>query len=229
MKLSIMQPYFFPYSGYFSLIKSVDKFVFYDDVDFIKNGWINRNRLFLSGDVKYFTIPLSGASSNLKINEIICQPRKLWERKMLASIEQSYSKAPYFHEVFKLIKDVLDSSGDHISEISKNSVIKTANYLNLDTTLINSSSKYFNSELCGTDRVIDICLQENASKYINSPGGKSLYDAATFECNGLTLEFLSSNMNVYKQFNREFISGLSIIDMLMFNDVDRCNNLLLVS
>ena len=73
MKLAIMQPYLFPYLGYFQLIAAVDKFVFYDDVNFIKNGWINRNRLLISGKVNYITIPLSGASSFLKINQVLVQ------------------------------------------------------------------------------------------------------------------------------------------------------------
>lgn len=93
MKLAIMQPYFFPYVGYFKLIGSVDKFVFYDDVDFIKNGWINRNRIFVSGKVGYMTIPLLGASSNQKICDVQTQKKSLWVRKLTEAVKQNYSKA----------------------------------------------------------------------------------------------------------------------------------------
>lgn len=227
MKLAIMQPYLFPYAGYFSLLCSVDRFVFYDDVDFIKSGWINRNRLYLSGDVRYFTIPLSGASSNLKINEVKCQPKRVWERKLLASIEQSYSKAPNFKSTYDLIRDVISIDSDYIADFAKNSIEKISERFEIDTCFVASSSIYENIELSGVGRVLDICLKERAQKYINAPGGRSLYAKEIFQNKGIELLFSTSGLKPYRQFDREFIPGLSIIDMMMFNDFDRCKELIL--
>lgn len=225
MKLAIMQPYFFPYPGYFSLVSAVDKLVFYDDVGFIKNGWINRNRLFLSGDVRYFTVPLSGASSNLKILDVKCQPKKIWERKLLSSIEQSYSKAPNFKPTFDLICDVVNCGSDSIAELAKRSVVKTSERFGLATNFVDTSSIYENSSLSGVDRVLDICLREGAQEYINVPGGRSLYSSEVFQAKEITLNFSASDLKKYHQFDREFIPGLSIIDMMMFNNFERCKEL----
>ncbi|QIH09982.1 MULTISPECIES: WbqC family protein [unclassified Pseudomonas] len=226
MKLAIMQPYFFPYIGYFDLIASVDKFVFYDDVNFIKNGWINRNRLYLSGDVRYFTAPLSGASSNSKIFEVRIQPRQAWTRKLLESIRQSYAKAPNFIETFDLLRDVLDGDSESVSSLAQKSVQKSAERLGMLTNFIESSSIYENSDLKGTERVLDICLKEGTKEYINLPGGKSLYDETDFLKKGIKLSFTNTSFIPYAQFDRPFSPGLSIIDMMMFNSFEQCRELI---
>ena len=226
MKLAIMQPYLFPYLGYFSLLGSVDRFVFYDDVDFIKSGWINRNRLYLSGDVRYFTIPLLGASSNLKINEIKVQPVKVWQRKIVQSIRQSYSKAPYFKQTIDLVEDVFSVGCDNISEYATHSVMKTTERLGLNVDFVKSSSVYNNQELSGVARVVDICLKERACEYLNLPGGQELYKESDFSRNGIKLGFVEAEIKSYPQFDRAFAPGLSIIDVLMFNCVAEARDLI---
>ncbi|MDZ3990437.1 hypothetical protein PspTeo4_01088 [Pseudomonas sp. Teo4] len=217
-----MQPYLFPYAGYFNLLEQVDHFVFYDDVNFIKGGWINRNRLILSGEVNYFTVPLQGASPNLKINQIRVQPRKVWERKVLESIRQSYSKAPNFHFCFDLIKDVFDTESEQIAVLAKRSVIKVSERLGYSNVFTDSSEKYGNSLLSGAERVIDICKLEGASTYINLPGGKALYDQLSFAKAGVELRFSRPALVSYEQFGKNFEAGLSIIDMMMFNSFEEC-------
>jgi hypothetical protein len=226
MKIAIMQPYFFPYIGYFSLVSAVDKFVFYDDVDFIKNGWINRNRLFLSGDVRYITIPLMGAGSNIKINEVRMQPKSFWKRKFLASIEQSYSKAPNFKLTFDLIVDVLDSEDEKISPLAKNSIKKISESLSLGAEFIETSCFYDNNNLSGRDRVLDICRLEGASEYVNLPGGAGLYQKDQFSKHNLELEFIENKFKPYSQMKSEFTPGLSIIDVLMFNGFDEAREII---
>lgn len=218
MRIAIMQPYFFPYIGYFQLIAAVDKFVFYDDVNFIKNGWINRNRVVLSGDVNYVTVPLSGASPFLKINQISAQAGERWRKKIFESIRHSYAKAPYFCAVTELVSEIIFLDRDKISDIAKESIITVANYLSLNTEFIQSSEKYGNSQLRGTERVIDICRLENASVYYNLPGGKALYDEEAFKSQGIDLRFVTPNDESYPQFRKEYIPWLSIIDVLMFNE-----------
>lgn len=218
MKIAIMQPYFFPYIGYFQLVAAVDKFVFYDDVNFIKNGWINRNRVLLSGGVNYVTVPLSGASPFLKINQISTQPGERWRKKIFESIRHSYSKAPHFCAVSELVSEIIFSDRDTISDVAKKSIIAVADYLSLNTEFIQSSGKYGNSQLSGTERVIDICRLEKASVYYNLPGGKQLYNEEAFKSQGIDLRFVTPNDESYPQFGKEYTPWLSIIDVLMFND-----------
>lgn len=124
MNIAVMQPYLFPYAGYFNLLAQVDKFVFFDDVNYINRGWINRNRLLLAGDVRYFTIPLIKASQNLKINQIYIQPKDIWLQKTLHTIKQSYAKAPNFHAVYDLLKEVFAGDSLTISDMARDSIKK---------------------------------------------------------------------------------------------------------
>lgn len=226
MNLAIMQPYLFPYTGYFNLVARVDKFVFYDDVNFIKNGWINRNRLFLSGDVRYFTVPLSGGSSNLKITEVKCQSKTAWSRKMLESIKQSYGRAPYFASTFDLIKEVLDTDSECIAVLAKRSIQMTAERLGYSTSFEQTSRIYNNAALSGMERVVDICIKEGAQTYVNLPGGKHLYDSKIFKENSIDLVFSRPTFMAYQQFDRDFQPGLSILDVMMFNDLGACREVL---
>src|SRR5688572_18113469 len=110
MKLAIMQPYFFPYLGYFQLIYASDKFVFYDDVNYIKSGWINRNRLLLNGEAKYFTVPLSGASSYSKISRVgINQQNPKWRSNMIDTFRMAYRHAEYREVGIGMLDAVLSS------------------------------------------------------------------------------------------------------------------------
>lgn len=215
-----MQPYLFPYIGYFQLLAAVDKFVFYDDVNFIKNGWINRNRLILAGATRYITLPLSGASPFLKINQIDVQGGDGWRRKLVESLRHSYAKAPYFAEVNALFQEVVCSDEQKIGEIAKASVTAVARYLGLDQHFVASSAIYGNESLSGQARVLDICAREGASHYYNPPGGRALYAEQAFEERGIGLHFIAPRLDPYAQFADTFEPGLSIIDILMFNDRD---------
>lgn len=226
MKLAIMQPYLFPYLGYFQLVAAVDTFVFYDDVNFIKNGWINRNRLVLAGEVRYITVPLAGASPYRKINQVGVQPPELWQRKVLESIRQSYARAPFFAPVFALVSQVLTHGGSEIGEMAKASILAVAGYLNVHARFVDSSSVYANGALSGTDRVLDICRQERATHYVNLPGGRALYAASPFHAQGLELGFVDTRLPTYPQFSKSFQPGLSIIDVLMFNSPEASRSLL---
>ncbi|MFJ2988288.1 WbqC family protein [Collimonas sp. NPDC087041] len=226
MKLALMQPYLFPYIGYFQLVAAADKFVFYDDVNFIKNGWINRNRLMLDGDIRYITVPLAGASPAKKINEVLMQPRERWLRKLLESIRHAYAKAPHYQRVSELIHEILHVDATHVSQIASRGVIEISRYLDLGTTFAMTSTVYRNSELRGAQRVLDICAQERASTYLNLPGGRALYDAEEFAAAGIDLSYIEPNLGPYPQFGKRFHPGLSIIDVLMFNSVDQIKAML---
>jgi hypothetical protein len=213
-----MQPYFFPYIGYFLLIDAVDKFVFYDDVNFIKSGWINRNRLFLAGAVKYVSVPLSGASSFEKINKTRIQSGDEWVKRLLSSISQYYAKAPFYKPVYDLAQGVLQNHDGYISTVARNSVIATAQYLGLKKDFVFSSAIYANQQKKSVERVLDICRIEHATEYWNLPGGRNLYHLDEFSKEDIELKFVDVSMKPYYQHTPEFQPGLSILDVLMFND-----------
>ena len=185
MKIAVMQPYFLPYIGYFQMVNAVDTFVFYDNVTYIKNGWINRNRVN-GGTI--FTIPLKDQSSNrlIKDTEILWNQRNT--KKFLKTIQQTYS------EVFLIVENLINSQPNTISELAINSVIKFSEYIGIDTKFkIASEEEYIK----GRDKVtslVNICNQENIYQYINPIGGQSLYDKPTFESHGITLNFIQTQV-----------------------------------
>lgn len=229
MRLAIMQPYIFPYIGYFQLIQSVDRFVFYDDVNFIKQGWINRNKLLVGGRANLFTVPIKKISSFTPIlkTRINKTNYKAWRKKYFSTIEQSYKKAPYFAGVLNILHDVFEENPNFISELSIQSVVTVAKYLEMSTYFVKSSMIYENSKLNGEERVLDICKKESAKVYINPIAGKELYSKDHFDANGICLKLLKPGIIKYKQFNQDFVPWLSVIDIMMFNTVDQIHNLLI--
>lgn len=217
MKIAIMQPYLFPYIGYFKLVNSVNKFVFLDDVKYIKKGWINRNRIILFGKDHYFTIPLSGATQNKLICDLSIYNDYNWKRKLEQSIYHSYSKAKNFKQIYNLISPVLFGENSLIGDMAKQSIKVVADYLIIPTEFINTSKIYNNSSLKGEERILDICLKENSTEYINLKGGHALYSNLNFNKYNLKLTFMNTNFSSYPQFASTFIPSLSIIDVLMHN------------
>src|SRR5438128_3096000 len=216
MKLAIMQPYFFPYLGYFQLIHASDKFVFYDDVNFIRNGWINRNRLLLGAEPHYFTVPLAGASSFASIRETHFDAANTrWKRKMLATFEAAYKRSPERDAGLQLLEKTLAADTDLIGELARRSVRNVMEYLGLEREVVESSHAYANAQLKGTARVLDICRRDGADTYVNPPGGRELYDAAEFRAAGIELCFLESHFPPYAQGDAAFVPGLSILDAIM--------------
>lgn len=219
MKLGIMQPYIFPYIGYFQLVNAVDRFVMYDDVAFIKQGWINRNKILLNGAEHVFTVPLKSASSYVTIGntEVSDTLYDSWRSKFLKTLTQAYSKAPHYDAAYALVSGVLDGGHKTIAELAAASIIRTCAYIGVDTEFVNTATQYGNAALKAKDRVIDICKKEKADTYINPIGGKELYSKEEFKENGLQLHFARSRSIVYQQFSNTFVPWLSVIDVLMFN------------
>lgn len=226
MKLGIMQPYFIPYIGYWQLMNAVDKYVVYDDVNFIKGGWINRNRILLNGKPQYFNVKMKGASSFKFINEIKIDNSLIYINKNLRTIYMAYHKAPYFKKVNPLIEKILVQQTDNLAEYIVNSIKCIAEYLNIKTAIVISSELSKNNELKGQNKVIDICRVLDATEYYNAIGGIDLYSFEFFKKNGINLSFLKTNDIHYKQFNNEFVPNLSIIDVMMFNPEDKIKTML---
>lgn len=222
MKLAIMQPYFMPYIGYFQLINTVEKFIFYDDVTFIKQGWINRNQILINNQASMFSIPLTNASSHVLIKDVLISEKtyEKWKKSFLNSILFSYKKAKNYEKVSTLINKILEQQPKTISELAIRSIVEISRYLGIKTKFEVCSEAYNNTQLSGQNRVLDICKNEKATTYINPIGGLELYSKNIFLQNNVELFFIQSKKSIYKQFSDEFIPFLSIIDVMMFNDVE---------
>lgn len=223
MKLGIMQPYFMPYIGYFQLMKAVDKYVIYDDVNYIKGGWINRNNLLIGGEKRMFTITLKGASPNKLIHEIEIGDNF---QKLLKTLQTNYSKAPFFRQTMDLIEKVVLFPDRQLANFIAHSFSEIAEYLGINTEFIISSQLPKDNSLKGKDKVIHICQLLHANSYFNAIGGQELYDKKEFSENGIELRFLQPILSSYPQSSVEFVPGLSMIDVLMNNSKEDVNSML---
>lgn len=218
MNVAIMQPYIFPYVGYFQLIKAVDEFVFYDDVQFIKKGWINRNQLLINDKAHLFSVPLNKPSQNKLVNEIKLALDQKWLNHFYSTLEFNYKKAPFYKEIFPLIQSVFKENHTTISDLAIDSVKKFANHLNISTHFELSSEKYPQTKgMKKANRLIEICSIKKTKNYINPYGGKDLYDKKYFKKHNINLFFIDNVISSYHQYNNSFVGGLSMIDVLMFN------------
>lgn len=214
MKLAVMQPYFLPYIGYFQMFTAVDRYVVFDDVNFIKAGWIHRNRLLCQGQVQYFGISVAGASQNKKINEHLLARDEKTVGKTLRTIAQSYAKAPHFGEIMPLIEEIYACPEENLARFLRASIEAVLARLQIDTPLC-FSSDYPNPELHGTERILDLCERLGADTYLNAIGGRALYREEDFAERGLRLGFLRTGEVRYDQGREPFEPNLSILDLLM--------------
>ena len=210
MKLGIMQPYFFPYVGYFQLMDSVDEWVIFDEIQFINKGWCNRNRILKPfGDWQYITVPLKKHHRETKISEVIIKDN--W-KNILGKLTV-YRKAPYYHETMDLIERCFDIDSLRLSDILDRSLRLTAKHLGI-TTAIYRQPKVENVAHAG-QWALRISEKMGADEYVNPIAGVPLFDKNEFKNAGIGLSYHESNLFEYDQ-GREFIPGLSIIDVLMF-------------
>ena len=218
MKLAIMQPYFFPYIGYFQLINAVDEFVVYDNIKYTKKGWINRNRILVNGKDSYITISLKKASDSLDIRERFLADTWIVDRKkVLNRIQESYRKAPYFKMVYPLVEDCILFEEKNLFSFIYNSLININKYLEIPTNLVVSSTLSIDHKLKAAEKVLAICKNRKADIYINPIGGIELYKKDVFKNQGIDLHFIKTYDFVYSQFENKFVPLLSIIDVMMFN------------
>lgn len=218
-----MQPYFMPYIGYWQLMAAVDVYVVYDDVNYIKGGWVSRNRILMDGKPHLFTITLNGASPNKLFNEIEVRDNFVKFRKMLQSC---YAKAPYFADTMQLMEQVYSYEQRDLGHFMLNQFQMVLDYLQCDTKLILSSELTKDNTLRGAEKVKHICKLLGADTYYNAIGGRELYDKSDFAVQGVDLKFVQTLSVQYKQFNDDFQPNLSLIDVLMFNSREEVQQLL---
>ena len=222
MKLAVMQPYLFPYIGYWQLIGAVDKFVVYDDVNYISRGWINRNNILVSGNAKMITLALSKASINRRINEIDIASELGTKEAFLRTIAGAYRKAPFYGDVFPLLEKVILNPENNIAKYILTSIETICSYLEIPTKILISSEIPKDNSLRGDDKIVRICEILGAETYINPSSGMAIYNEEKFRKKHIELFFLKADLDriCYKQFAGPYVGGLSIIDFLMFNSAE---------
>ena len=225
MKTAIMQPYLFPYIGYFQLMNSVDNFVIFDDVNFIMRGWINRNNILNNGSKFLFSIPLEKPSQN----KLICDTKLSFSEKdkikFLKLLTFSYKKSPFFNEAYDLISKIILFNETDLVEYINYSFKIICDYIGIETKILRSSKINYDKSLKASDKIIDICKLVGGKTYVNLPNGRVLYNNKDFELNEIELKFINTldDKIIYKQFDNIFIPNLSIIDILMFNSKQDVN------
>ena len=224
MIVGINQPYFIPYIGYWQLIDSVDLFAIADNYNYIKRGWVNRNRILDKDTVRYYTLDVERASQNRYITDHFLKP--LDKEKKLSHLDVYYHKAPYFNEGMELMDRIFSFEGNNLADFLYNSICLVSEYLGIRTKIVRTSDYEQDPFLRFADRVYDYCRQMGADEYHNPIGGMALYSFEEFAAHGLKLSFVEAIPREYPQSSSEFIFGLSIIDIIMNNNLEQIRQLL---
>lgn len=227
MVIGIMQPYFFPYIGYWQLISIVEEYVILDDVNYIKRGWINRNYILFEEKARRINLNIRDASQNrlIKDTEIVWGEKDI--ERFLSILRQSYGRAPYFKKIYDVVEDIVRCNHRGLADFLTYQIRRLCDYLQIDTEIILSSQLEKDNSLKGENKIIDICKRRKADFYINAIGGKILYHKEKFQEENIELKFLRSKPQKYRQFGNNFIENLSIIDILMFNSVEEIRELMM--
>lgn len=213
-----MQPYFLPYIGYFQLIKSVDEFILYDNIQYTKKGWINRNRILVNGSDRLITLPVKKDSDYLNVvDREISDTWNTDKKSLLNLIKSSYSKAPYFKETYELLEECLAVEHTNLFEFIHQTLLKINRYVEIETPITISSSISIDHSLKSEEKVLSLCKAVGATMYINAIGGQHLYSKDRFAAHKIQLQFIKSDTIQYSQFSNNFVPWLSIVDVLMFN------------
>jgi hypothetical protein len=226
-RVALMQPYLLPYLGYFQLIAAVDTFVLYDDVQWMKGGWINRNRILVGGRADWITLPVKKEALGTQINEReFSEKFEAEKRHIVEKLRAAYVRAPFFEPTMALIEGCFASTETRADRFIAALLRTVCGYLGIETEIIRSSELSKTEGLRGQDRVVNICLTLAASQYVNAIGGVGLYRREDFAEAGVDLLFIRSEAVQYPQFGAEFVPDLSIVDLLMFNSVAQVQDFL---
>jgi len=248
MKLAIMQPYFFPYIGYFQAIKAVDEYILYDNLNFGKGVSMYRNKyLTNAGHICFFNVPIKEKSSFKKIADVELIENNIWRKKMLKDFYMNYKRAKYFDNIYPILEHVINFPTNKLAILNCESIKSICDYLKIDTKIITDVSNFNdleakllydnpneelfpNLKLSNWEkkviRILEICRLKKSETYINAIGGINLYSKTDFKDNAIDLKFVQTLDISYKQFGQQFVPNMSIIDVLMFNSVDEVNLLL---
>lgn len=221
MKLGIMQPYFFPYVGYFSLIKNTDKWIVFDTVQFITHGWIERNRILKPSEGwQYIGVPLVKHPRETLIKDVKVRNNEAWKEKIFRQIDHYKKKAPFYNDVVQLLSDCFKYEADNIRDLDVKYLELLCHYLGIkfEYEIFSEMNLEIDPVEGPGDWALNISKALNAKEYINPPGGIEIFDKTKFDDAGIKLSFLKANIIPYNQRRDKYEEGLSILDVMMFND-----------
>lgn len=213
MIAAVMQPYFFPYIGYFQLMHAVDVFVFYDDVQYIDHGWVNRNRVRIQGNSAWLTLPVRRASMAASINERHYVTEEAELRRIQRTLAANYGRAAFFHEVMPLLMELMHFPDNNVASFNANLLTRLALKLGIECRFRVSSQLELPDGLKGQERVVALCRAIGADRYLNPIGGVHLYRAEDFAAAGIELSFLQTRVPACEL--SDGATHLSVIDGLM--------------
>lgn len=231
MKIGIMQPYFMPYIGYFSLIKHTDKFILFDPVQFIRHGWIERNRILKQNDGwLYIQVPLHKFSRDTTIEQITINNTVDWKNKIKAQLITYKKQAPNYYKVIKLVDEIFEKEFDSITKLNQYSLQKICHYLGFEKEIeiFSEMNLKIDEPNMADEWALNICKALNVENplYINPIGGMDFFNKDKYTKSGINLFFQKMNITSYNQNRSLFEPGLSILDVLMFNNVEQINKML---
>lgn len=229
MKLGIMQPYFFPYIGYFQLIAACDKYIFFDTPQFERRSWMNRNRIInIAEGSTYISVPVVKAPQKTAICDMHINNSTDWREKLLAQLEVYKKRAPYYRETMEIVRSVIARETDSLVEMSVASVIESCKYmgLDLDWDIFSQMELDVPSDCEPDEWALEICRALGADEYVNAPGGEAFFDKSKYQRAGIKLEFLQPELLPYTQRIGRFEPGLSIIDVMMYNSPEKIREML---
>lgn len=212
----ILQPSYIPWRGYFDQIRRADVFIFYDDVQYDKHGWRNRNQIKSAAGKQWLTIPVlsQGVTQGKQIREVEIDWRTAWPGKHLKALTSSYAKAPYFKNCLPMIEDFFGRHDVHIADFTVATTIRIARELGIEHTRFVRSSELSGIDGHRTDRLIQILQQVGADHYISGPSAREYIEREKFESAGIGLEYMDYKYPEYPQLYPPFDGQVSILDLL---------------
>lgn len=225
-----MQPYFFPYIGYFSLIQHVDKFILFDTVQFIRHGWIERNRILNpNGSWQYIRVPLLKHSRETKIEEIRIDNNIAWKEKLSSQLQHYKNIAPNYPAVKSVVDNIFRTEYFSIVELNYAALCAICDYIKINTPIVIFSKMDLELDPVNDpdEWALNICKKINGvTEYWNPTGGMTFFDRNKYQLNKIDLKFQKINLREYDQKRDVFEPGLSIIDILMFNSIKTVREML---
>lgn len=229
-KVAIMQPYFFPYIGYFSLIKHTDEFMIFDSVQFIRHGWIERNRILKQGGGwLYVKVPLKKFDQKTFIQDVEIDNSQDWKAKILAQLQVYKKVAPFYNQTKALVDDIFKDDYTNIVTLNKVIMEKICSYIGFhpNITVYSELDLEIEPPQAPDEWALNICKAlSDVGEYWNQPGGASFFDKSKYDAANLDLKFIHVSLEQYDQKNEAFEPGLSILDVLMFNSPEKINEML---
>ncbi len=222
MKIAINQPYFFPYLGYYSLIKHTDEFILMDTFQFVKQSWMRRNKILKNPEGWcYIMVPCANYNRNARIMDIIIDNKQDWKVQILNKLHYYKKIAPHYYSVIRLVEDLFSNEYSDLATLNRDTLSIICEYLDIPCKMFTFSKMGYSIENINEpdDWALNICkVRGNVNEYWNLPSGKDFYNTDKYRDSGIDIKFPQNNLRPYEQKRSSFESGMSILDVLMFND-----------